>query len=352
MKIAQLSPLFESVPPSLYGGTERVVSYLTEELVKAGHEVTLFASGDSVTSAELVACSERALRLDERGLDPVSLHLIMMEQVLKRQYDFDIIHSHIDGIGFVLGRRTAVPVVNTLHGRLDRVEHECIFREYGECPVVSISNSQRSPRPEANWISTVYHGLPPSLYRLNPAAGEYLAYVGRVSPEKKVESSINIAVLSGIPLKMAAKVDAADREYFERAIKPLLENPLVEFLGEVGDRGKEELLGGALAFLHPVDWPEPFGLSMLEAMACGTPVLARRRGSIPEVVDHGVTGFVFETDEEAAAFLASAVPALSRAGVRKRFEERFLAEKMAANYLKTYELVLEKGSGPWLRSAG
>lgn len=352
MKIAQVSPLYESVPPSLYGGTERVVSYLTEELVRAGHEVVLFASGDSVTKAELVPCSDRALRLDERQLDPVSLHLIMMEEVLKRQYEFDIIHSHVDCIGFVLGRRTDVPVVNTLHGRLDRVEHGSIFREYTECPVVSISNAQREPQQMANWVSTVYHGVPPGLYKFNQRGGNYLVYVGRVSPEKKVDSAINIAKLSGIPIKIAAKVDVADREYFETEIKPLLDHPLVEFLGEVNDREKEVLLGSALAFLHPVDWPEPFGLSMLEAMACGTPVIARRRGSIPEVVDHGISGFIFETDEEAARYIRDAVPVISRAGVRKRLEERFLAEKMAANYLETYEYVLDRGKATWLRSAG
>lgn len=352
MKIAQLSPLYESVPPHLYGGTERVVSYLTEELVNAGHDVVLFASGDSVTSAELVECSERALRLDERQLDPVSLHLIMMEEVLKRQYEFDVIHSHVDCIGFVLARRTEVPVVSTLHGRLDRLEHKLIFAEYSESPLISISDAQRLPHPGANWLSTVYHGLPPSLYAFNPEGGSYLVYVGRVSPEKKVESCINIAKLSGIPLKIAAKVDQADREYFEDCIRPLLDHPLVEFMGEVDDREKEELLGSALAFLHPVDWPEPFGLSMLEAMACGTPVLARRRGSIPEVVDHGKTGFVFETDEEAAAFLSKGIEALPRAGVKKRFEERFLAEKMAANYLRAFEAVLDGGKSAWLRSAG
>ncbi len=348
MKIAQVSPLFESVPPALYGGTERVVSYLTEELVKAGHEVVLFASGDSRTSAELVACSERALRLDERQLDPVSHHLVMMEEVLRRVDEFDVIHSHVDGIGFVLGRRTRVPCINTLHGRLDMVEHGLIFKEYGESPMVSISNSQRAPRPDANWIATVYHGLPPDLYTMNYGPGDYLLYVGRVSPEKKVDSAIRIAELSGMRIKIAAKVDRADLDYFTCRIKPLLKSPLVEFIGEVNDREKNELLGSALAFLHPVDWPEPFGLSMLESMACGTPVIARRRGSIPEVVDHGTTGFIFETDEEAAACVMELCPGLSRAKCRKRFEERFLAKRMAGDYLDAYELAIDRGSGAWL----
>lgn len=348
MRIAQLSPLFESVPPALYGGTERVVSYLTEELVKAGHEVALFASGDSRTSAELVSCSEKALRLDERRLDPVSLHLIMMEEVLKRADEFDIIHSHVDCIGFVLGRRTRVPCVNTLHGRLDMAEHDLIFREYGESPLVSISNSQRAPRKDANWIATVYHGVPPDLYSLNPRTGDYLLYVGRVSPEKKVDSAIRISELSGMRIKIAAKVDRSDLDYFNCRIKPLLKSPLVEFMGEVNDREKNELMGSALAFLHPVDWPEPFGLSMLEAMACGTPVIARRRGSIPEVVDHGTTGFIFETDDEAAAYVRELCPGLSRVKCRKRFEERFLAKRMAHDYLGAYGLTIDRGSGAWL----
>lgn len=348
MRIAQVSPLYESVPPALYGGTERVVSYLTEELVKAGHEVVLFASGDSRTSAELVSCSEMALRLDKRRLDPVSLHLIMMEEVLKRADEFDIIHSHVDCIGFVIGRRTSVPCINTLHGRLDRIEHDFIFREYGESPMVSISNSQRAPRQDINWIATVYHGVPPELYTPSTGKGGYLLYIGRVSPEKKVDSAIRIAELSGIRIKIAAKVDRADVEYFNSRIKPLLKNPLVEFIGEVNDREKNELLGSALAFLHPVDWPEPFGLSMLEALACGTPVIARRRGSIPEVIDHGVTGFIFETDQEAARYVKELCPGLSRQRVRKRFEERFLAARMALDYLNVYELAIDRGSGAWL----
>ncbi|MBI1912241.1 MAG: glycosyltransferase family 4 protein [Deltaproteobacteria bacterium] len=343
MRIAQISPLFESVPPSLYGGTERVVSYLTEELVKAGHEVVLFASGDSKTSAELVPICEKALRLDERCMDPFGLHFVMMEEVLKRQDDFDIIHSHIECLGFTLGRRTQVPVVSTLHGRLDYWEHGMIFREYNELPVISISNAQRKPLPNANWIATVYHGLPPELYTFNENRGNYLIYVGRVSPEKKVESAINIALKSGIPLKIAAKVDKKDEEYFETDIKPHLNNPLIEFLGEINDREKNKLIGSALAFLHPVDWPEPFGLSMLEAMACGTPVIARRRGSIPEVVDHGVTGFVFEDDDEAVSYIKNYCPGFSRKACRKRFEDRFKAQKMAEDYLKVYGMFLESG---------
>ncbi|HBG46703.1 MAG TPA: glycosyl transferase [Deltaproteobacteria bacterium] len=352
MRIAQVSPLFESVPPALYGGTERVVSYLTEELVRQGHEVALFASGDSRTTAELVPCSELALRLDERQLDPVSLHLIMMEEVLKRAGEFDIIHSHVDCIGFVLGRRTAVPVINTLHGRLDMCEHALIFEEYKESPLVSISLSQRSARPEANWVANIQHGLPRELYAFSPKRGGYLLYVGRVSPEKRVDSAINIAEKAGIRLKIAAKVDHADQDYFNSEIKPLLKSRYVEFLGEVNDTEKNALLGGALAFLHPVDWPEPFGLSMLEAMACGTPVVARRRGSIPEVVEQGVTGFIFEDDGEAVDYVSGLCPDFSRSRCRQRFEERFLASRMAADYVKAYELLKDGGSGAWLRSAG
>lgn len=340
MRIAQVSPLFESVPPALYGGTERVVSYLTEELVKAGHEVVLFASGDSKTGAELAPCAKEALRLDPRELDPVSAHLVMMEKVLKRESEFDIIHSHVDCIGFVLGRRTRVPVINTLHGRLDRFEHDLIFSEYGEQPCVSISNAQRRPRPEVNWVSTVYHGIPAQLYSFNRTSGGYLVYVGRISPEKKVDAAIDISIKSGVPLKIAAKVDKADKDYFKTRIKPLLRHPLIEFIGEINDREKNALIGSALAFLHPVDWPEPFGLSMLESMACGTPVIARRRGSIPEVVDHGVTGFVFEDNLEAVRFVTEC-GSFSRSACRKRFEERFLSGIMAGGYMSAYAAVLK-----------
>lgn len=351
MRIAQIAPLFESVPPAMYGGTERVVSYLTEELVSLGHDVTLFASADSRTGAELVPCSERALRLDEKCMDPVSLHFIMMEKALRRAREFDIIHSHVDCIGFVMGRRTDVPVINTLHGRLDNPEHEFIFREYGSSPLVSISDAQRAPKPFANWVATVHHGIPADLYDFSPKTGGYLLYIGRISPEKKVESSIAIARRAGIRLKIAAKVDRVDVDYFESCLKPHLKSQYVEFLGEVNDREKNELMGGALAFLHPVDWPEPFGLSMIEAMACGTPVVARRRGSIPEVVDHGVTGFIFEEDDEAVRILDGICRGFSRAGCRRRFEERFLQGRMAAGYLETYDIVTGRCGSGWLKSA-
>lgn len=351
MRIAQLSPLFESVPPSLYGGTERVVSYLTEELVKAGHEVALFASGDSVTEAELVPLCEKALRLDPGCKDPCAYHFIMMEEVLRRQDEFDIIHSHIECAGFILGRRARTPVVSTLHGRLDYMEHRLLFNEFRETPVISISKSQRKPLPFVNWVDNVYHGIPARLYRFNPSPGGYLAFVGRVSPEKKVDTAIEIALKAGIPLKIAAKVDKADEEYYQEKIRPLLGNPLVEFLGEVNDIEKGLLVGGALAFLHPVDWPEPFGLAMIEAMACGTPVIARRRGSIPEVVDHGVTGFIFEDTGEAVRHIKRDLPYFSRKACRRRFEERFLSSRMASDYLSAYSVVLngEKGGEQCLK---
>ncbi len=340
MRIAQISPLHESVPPRLYGGTERVVSYLTEELVRAGHEVTLFASGDSRTSARLVPLCESALRLNPSMRDPAAHHFLLMEKVLKYEDEFDIIHSHIDYIGFVLGRRSKVPVVSTMHGRLDYPEHGMMLEEYCEQPIISISNAQRRPVPNRNWLATVYHGLPGDLYSFNANGGGYLAFVGRISPEKKVDTAIEIAMKTGMPLKIAAKVDKADADYFEAVIKHKLDHPLVEFLGELGDRDKEALAGGAAAFLHPVDWPEPFGLSMIEAMACGTPVIARRRGSIPEVVDHGITGYIFERVDEAVSFIKEKLPALSRKRCREWFEKRFLARRMTREYLSIYESIV------------
>ncbi|MEJ2032179.1 MAG: glycosyltransferase family 4 protein [Deltaproteobacteria bacterium] len=340
MRIAQIAPLYESVPPRHYGGTERIVYILTEELVRQGHEVTLFASGDSRTSARLVPVCDRALRLDDRCCDPLAFHFLMMEAVVRRRAKFDIIHSHIDALGFIIGRRTGLPLVGTLHGRLDLWEHQKIFREYAEMPLISISDAQRFPLPWANWLTTVYHGLPENLYSCNEKGGDYLVYVGRIAPEKRVDAAVHIAIQAGIPLRIAAKVDKVDRDYFEENIRPLLAHPLVEYLGEVDDREKAELLGGALAFLHPVDWPEPFGLAMIEAMACGTPVIARRRGSVPEVVDHGLTGFIFERDEEAVAHLHRSVPFFSRRRCREHFERRFSARRMAASYLAAYQAVL------------
>jgi glycosyltransferase involved in cell wall biosynthesis len=361
MRIAQLAPLYESVPPQLYGGTERVVSFLTEELVRQGHEVTLFAAGDSRTAARLVPVCEQALRLDDRCRDPLAFHFLMMEVLMRQREEFDIIHSHIDALGFVIGRRTGLPLIATLHGRLDLWELQHIFREYAEVPLISISDAQRQPLPGANWLATIYHGLPDDLYACDERGGEYLVYIGRISPEKKVDAAVRIAVQAGIPLKIAAKVDRSDRDYFEAEIQPLLAHPLVEFLGEVGEHEKGELLGGALAFLHPVDWPEPFGLAMIEAMACGTPVIARRRGSIPEVVDHGRTGFIFERDEEAVACLHQEVGSFSRRGCREHFEQRFSARRMAASYVAAYRAVLagrgevapmEQGEESCLRLAG
>lgn len=342
MRIAQVSPLYESVPPRYYGGTERVVSYLTEELVREGHEVVLFASGDSRTSATLVSGCDAPLRSDARCLDPIALHMLMVEEILKRQDEFDIIHSHIDYLGFSLSRRTSVPVISTLHGRCDLWEHAYLFPEYRECALVSISDAQRLPVKSANWISTVYHGIPADLYSFQEKGGEYLVYIGRISPEKKVESAISIAIKTGIPLKIAAKVDKFDASYFEQKVRPLMAHPLIEFLGEVGDREKNELIGSALAFLHPVDWPEPFGLSMIESMACGTPVIARKRGSIPEVVDHGATGFIFERDEEAVHYIRDSLPAFSRTSCREQFQKRFLAKRMARDYVAAYQAVLER----------
>jgi len=340
MRIAQVSPLYESVPPRLYGGTERIVHYLTEELVRKGHEVTLFASGDSRTSARLVPITERALRLDPQCADPYTVHFLLMEEVLKHQDEFDIIHSHVDCFGFVLARRARIPVVSTLHGRLDLWEYKKVFGEYREVPFVSISNAQRSPLDGARWVATVYHGLPGDLYRLGLDRRDYLVYVGRISPEKRVDSAIRIAMMSEIPLKIAAKVDKADAEYFREVIRPLLDNPLIEFIGEVDDREKQELIGSALAMLYPIDWPEPFGIAMIEAMACGTPVIARRRGSVPEVVDHGITGFIFEKDEEAVMYIKNSLPRLSRRVCRRQFERRFLSERMARDYLDVYMKLL------------
>jgi glycosyltransferase involved in cell wall biosynthesis len=345
MRIAQLSPLFESVPPKLYGGTERIVHYLAEELVRQGHEVTLFASGDSSTSAKLVPCGNQALRL-ANAAEPLALHLWMLEKAFQRRDEFDIIHSHLEYLPFPLARRHPdAAVVTTLHGRLDLPELQPLFREYTDAPLVSISDSQREPVSWANWQGTVLHGLPPSQYRFHPEPGRYLAFLGRVSPEKRPDLAMAIAIRSGIPLKMAAKVDRQDRDYFEARIRPFLSHPLVEFVGEIGEDRKEEFLGGALALLFPIDWPEPFGLVMIESMACGTPVIAMRRGSVPEVMRQGVSGFMVRNEDEAVAAVEKAA-GLDRAACRAYFESLFTAERMAGDYLDIYRKVTDAAKAP------
>jgi len=341
MKIAQIAPLAESVPPRLYGGTERIVSFLTEELVRQGHEVTLFASADSLTAAELVPCSQRALRLDTNVRDPIPHHLILLEEVRRRADEFDLLHFHIDLLHFPLIRPIAHRTVTTVHGRLDLPDLLPFYQRFPEIPVVSISDSQRGPLPMANWIATVRHGLPLDLLPFSPVAkGGYLAFLGRISPEKRPDRAIEIAARTGLPLKIAAKVDKADQQYWDGFIKPMIDrHPNVEYIGEVNDRGKAEFLGNAAALLFPIDWPEPFGLVMIESMACGTPVIAFRCGSVPEVLDQDVSGFIVTSMDEAVAAVPRALAA-DRAGVRRRFEERFSIGRMAADYLEVYERLL------------
>jgi glycosyltransferase involved in cell wall biosynthesis len=341
MKIAQIAPLAESVPPKLYGGTERVVSWLTEDLVRRGHHVTLFASGDSETRAELVPVVPRALRLDPNVKDCQPYNLLLVDQVYARAEEFDVIHFHVDLIHYPLFRSMADRVITTLHGQLDFPELKPFYRAFAEMALVSISQAQRKPLPPVNWLATVYHGLPRNLYRPYPRRrGDYLTFVGRICPEKGIEDAIAIARRTGIPLKIGAKVDRADRVYFEARIVPELDDPLIEFLGEVNDAQKNELLGNALAMLFPIGWPEPFGLVMIEAAACGTPVIAYPCGSVPEIVEDGVTGFVVRNIDEAAG-------AVSRAGmldcnlIRRRFEQRFTVEQMTTKYLDVYSRLLD-----------
>ncbi|HWC76787.1 MAG TPA: glycosyltransferase family 4 protein [Blastocatellia bacterium] len=341
MRIAQVSPLFESVPPRNYGGTERVVSYVTEELVKLGHEVTLFASGDSITAANLVPCSAASLRLDAGCVDHLAHHYVLLEKVFEQASEFDIIHFHIDYLHYPLSKRLRVPNITTLHGRLDLADLVPLYQHYADMPVVSISDSQRIPLPMLNWQRTVYHGLPLDLLDYSAGPGNYLAFLGRISPEKRVDRAIEIATRVGIPLRIAAKVDKADQAYYESQIKPLLNNnPLVEYIGEIGDNRKSEFLGNAISLLFPIDWPEPFGLAMIESMACGTPVVAFRRGSVPEVVEPGVTGVIVD-DIEGAVRAVEEVSTLDRAMCRRAFEKRFTASRMAQDYLAAYEELIE-----------
>lgn len=336
MRIAQVAPLTEAVPPSLYGGTERVISWLTEELVALGQDVTLFASGDSVTTAKLEPIWPRALRLDGTVRDPNALHMMMVEQVCRRASEFDLIHFHLDYFPFSLMARQTTPFITTLHGRLDLPEHQPVFSTFSSIPIVSISNAQRRPIPAANWVATVHHGLPAGLLKPHPVKPSYLAFLGRISPEKRTDRAISIAQRCGIPLKIAAKVDRADADYFDETIRPLLSMPGVEFIGEIGDAQKPEFLSGAIALLVPIDWPEPFGLVMIEAMACGTPVIAFNRGSVPEIIEDGVTGFIVE-DETSAAGAVRKIGSLSREIIRRRFEERFSARRMAEDYIRLYD---------------
>jgi glycosyltransferase involved in cell wall biosynthesis len=336
MKIAQIAPLWESVPPRLYGGTERVVSYLTEELVRQGHEVTLYASGDSQTAARLKPACPHALRLNTGLVNRDAPLILMQEQALGADADqFDIIHSHLDFLSFPMSRRSPTPVLTTLHGRLDLPELVPIFREYTDMQLVSISNAQRQPLPHANWQATVYHGLP-DLYAYQSTPGHYLAYLGRICPEKRPDHAIEIAKRVGIPLRIAAKVDPVDREYFETQIVPLLTHPLIEYLGEINDAEKCDFLGNAAAVLCTYDWPEPFGIVLIEALACGTPVFAYRRGSIPEIIEDGVTGFVCDSLAEMVRNIDQ-LPLINRQRCREAFESRFTVQRMVKDYLEVYE---------------
>ena len=339
MKIAQVSPLAERVPPIGYGGTERIVAYLSDELIRQGHELTLFASGDSVTEGKLVAGSDRALRLNSAVVDPLAYDVLQLEQVLQQAEAFDIIHFHTGYLHFPTFRRQQTPNVTTFHGRLDVPDLQHIFSELADQRVISISNSQREPFPHMNWQGTVYHGIPLDLYKPGQGRGEYLAFLGRISPEKRVDRAIEIAKRVNMKIKIAAKIDNADREYMETKIRPLLDDPLVDFVGEFNREEKQKFLGDAYALLFPIDWPEPFGLVMIESMACGTPVIAYRAGSVPEVIDPGITGFIVESMEEAVRALEK-VQHLDRKRCREVFERRFSSSRMAQDYLKIYERVL------------
>ncbi len=343
MRIAQVAPLSESVPPKQYGGTERIVSYLTEELVRQGHDVTLFASGDSVTRARLVAPCRRSLRLSDGCIDRMAHHVLMLEQVSQRAHEFDVVHYHIDYLHFPLSRRALIPHVTTLHGRLDIPDLVPLYEQFRDMPVLSISNAQRKPLPWVNWQATIYHGLPEDLFRFRPKPGSYLAFLGRISPEKRVDRAIEIAKRAGIPLKVAAKVDPVDKDYFERAVEPLLRSAVVEYVGEISDEEKDQFLGNAYALLFPIDWPEPFGLVMIEAMACGTPVIAYDGGAVSEVIEEGRTGFIVK-EVEGATEAVRRVPELSRVRCREVFEKRFTAARMASNYLQVYERVIHRCS--------
>lgn len=340
MKIAQVAPLQESIPPKYYGGTERIVSYLTEELVKQGHEVTLFASGDSVTRAELRPIVPHALRLSKRHLNPQVYITLMLDKVACAASEFDVIHYHIDFLHFNISRLLNTPQLTTLHGRLDLPDLVPIFKEFSDMPVVSISNDQRKPLPFANWLTTIYNGVPEEAYKLHSEPGKYLAFLGRISPEKRVDRAIEIAIRVNMPIRIAAKVDPVDQNYFDERIKPLLRHPLVEYLGEITEYEKSAFLGNAYALLFPIDWPEPFGLVMIEAMACGTPVIAYRHGAVPEVITDNRVGFIVDGIEQAVAAVSN-VDTFDRRVCRQVFEKRFSARRMASDYLAAYQTMAE-----------
>ena len=339
MRIAQVAPLTESVPPQLYGGTERVVAFLTDELVRLGHDVTLFASGDSHTSATLAPAWPRALRLGGACQDFLAPHILMLEEVVRRAREFDVLHFHISQFHFPVARRLPVAHVTTMHGRLDLAELPALYREFSDIPVISISDAQRTPLPHANWVGTIHHGLPLDLLRFHPEPGRYLAFLGRIAPEKRVDRAVAIATACGQQLRIAAKVDPADSAYFEHEIRHLLDNPFVEFIGEIDEQQKDEFLGGAAALLFPIDWPEPFGLVMIESLACGVPIVAFRGGSVDEVIDPGVTGFIVNSMEDAIE-ATRRVGGLRRADCRAVFEHRFSATRMAVDHVQLYETLL------------
>jgi glycosyltransferase involved in cell wall biosynthesis len=336
MRIAQVAPLYESVPPALYGGTERVVFWLTEELIRLGHDVTLFASGDSLTTARLVPACKKALRLDAECVDQLAHHMVMLDQVFSEKEKFDLIHFHIDYLHFPMSRHNKVPQVTTLHGRLDLPDLVPLYRHFRNMPVISISDAQRRPLPWANWQGTVHHGLPRESFSVGDGGGGYLVFLGRASPEKGLDDAIKIAKRAGMPLKIAAKIDRVDVVYFENVIKPLLDHPLIDFIGEIGCREKNALLGEAAALLFPINWREPFGLVMIEAMACGTPVIAYPRGSVPEIIKEGVTGFLV-SDFESAVRAVRRIGDIDRKKCRRNFEQHFDAQRMAQDYLNIYQ---------------
>src|ERR1700704_1351649 len=342
MRIAQVAPLTEAVPPKLYGGTERVVHWLTEELVALGNDVTLFASGGSQPSVKLDPTGVKPLRLDGSVRDPNALHMVMLERVRQKCDDeeFDFLHFHLDYYPFSLFSRQPTPFVTTLHGRLDLPEHQPVFTTFSSIPVISISNAQRRPVPQANWIRTIHHGLPENLLMPQPVTPGYLAVLGRIAPEKGVDRAIKIAIRCGIPLKIAAKVDRADQDYYDEIMRPLMDHPPTEYIGEISDHEKSDFLSGAIGLLVPIDWPEPFGLVMIEAMACGTPVLAFNRGSVPEIVEDGKTGIVVQSKDEAIKRLPQLLT-LDRKKIRQGFERRFSAQRMAGDHVRLYQTLLK-----------